>query len=73
LYYNDNVVILGKLGKGDYKVKSIISSMARSREGTVFLRIKIKGWAVVAHASNPSTWEAEAGRFMSSKPAWPTE
>ena len=30
-------------------------------------------WAVVAHASNPSTWEAEAGRFLSSRPAWSTE
>jgi hypothetical protein len=25
--------------------------------------------AVVAHAFNPSTWEAEAGRFLSSSPA----
>jgi hypothetical protein len=25
--------------------------------------------AVVAHAFNPSTWEAEAGEFLSSKPA----
>jgi hypothetical protein len=28
---------------------------------------------VVAHAFNPSTWEAEAGGFMSLKPAWSTE
>jgi hypothetical protein len=28
------------------------------------------GWAVVAHACNPSTWEAEAGGFLSSRPAW---
>jgi hypothetical protein len=28
---------------------------------------------VVAHAFNPSTWEAEAGGFLSSKPAWSTE
>jgi hypothetical protein len=27
-------------------------------------------WAVVEHAFNPSTWEAEAGGFLSSKPAW---
>jgi hypothetical protein len=27
----------------------------------------------VAHTYNPSTWEAEAGRFLSSKPAWSTE
>jgi hypothetical protein len=31
------------------------------------------GWAVVAHAFNPSTWEAEAGGFLSSRPAWSTE
>jgi hypothetical protein len=29
--------------------------------------------AVVAHAFNPSTWEAEAGRFLSSRPAWSTK
>jgi hypothetical protein len=28
---------------------------------------------VVAHAFNPSTWEAEAGEFLSSMPAWSTE
>jgi hypothetical protein len=26
--------------------------------------------AVVAHAFNPSTWEAEVGGFLSSRPAW---
>jgi hypothetical protein len=29
--------------------------------------------AVVVHAFNPSTWEAEAGRFLSSRPTWSTE
>jgi hypothetical protein len=29
--------------------------------------------AVVAHAFNPSTWEVEAGEFLSSRPAWSTE
>jgi hypothetical protein len=28
---------------------------------------------MVAHAFNPSTWEAEAGGFLSSRPAWTTE
>jgi hypothetical protein len=27
---------------------------------------------VVAHAFNPRTWEAEAGRFLSSRPSWST-
>ena len=33
----------------------------------------VYGQAVVAHAFNPSTWEAEAGRFLSSRPVWSTE
>ena len=28
------------------------------------------GQAVVTHACNPSTWEAEVGGFLSSRPAW---
>jgi hypothetical protein len=27
--------------------------------------MKIWSWAVVVHAFNPSTWEAEAGGFLS--------
>jgi hypothetical protein len=34
---------------------------------------KLKGLGVVAHTFNPSTWEAEAVRFLSSRPAWSTE
>jgi hypothetical protein len=29
--------------------------------------------AMVAHTFNPSTWEAEAGGFLSLRPAWSTE
>jgi hypothetical protein len=28
---------------------------------------------MVVHVFNPSTWEAETGEFLSSRPAWPTE
>ena len=28
---------------------------------------------VVAQAFNPSTWEAEVGRFLSMRPAWSTK
>jgi hypothetical protein len=28
---------------------------------------------MVAHAFSASTWEAEAGRFLSSRPAWSTK
>jgi hypothetical protein len=37
-----------------------------------FLKIK-KQPGVVVHAFNPSTLEAEAGGFLSSRPAWSTE
>jgi major histocompatibility complex class I len=34
---------------------------------------KNSSWAVLVHAFNPSTWEAEAGGFLSPRPAWSTE
>jgi hypothetical protein len=37
-----------------------------------FLKLNV-GRAVVAHTFNPTTWEAEAGGFLSSRPAWSTE
>jgi hypothetical protein len=33
----------------------------------------IVSWAVVVHAFNPSTWEAEAGGFLSSRTARATQ
>jgi hypothetical protein len=36
----------------------------------MFIKIKSK---VVVHAFNPRTQEAEAGGFLSSRPAWSTE
>jgi hypothetical protein len=32
-----------------------------------------EGPGMVAHTFNPSTWEAKAGRFLSSRPAWSTK
>ena len=31
------------------------------------------GPGMVAHTFNPITWKAEAGRFLSSRPAWSTK
>jgi hypothetical protein len=38
-----------------------------------FSNLKKKSRAVVAHAFNPSTWEAETGKFLSSIPACSTK
>jgi hypothetical protein len=40
---------------------------------TSILKKKKKKPGVVAHAFNPSTREAEAGGFLSSRPAWSIE
>jgi hypothetical protein len=37
-----------------------------------FLKIQYKP-GVVVHTFNPSTWEAEAGGFLSLRPAWSTK
>jgi hypothetical protein len=37
------------------------------------VRTKKGGPGMVAHAFNPSTREAEAGRFLSSRAAWSTK
>jgi hypothetical protein len=53
--------------------------LARSnlREGGFILAYSLRtdtvSWAVVAHAFNPSTREAEAGGFLSSRGAWSTK
>jgi hypothetical protein len=47
-----------------------IKKLERSHTKNLKLHMKV---GVVAHAFNPSTWEAEAGGFLSSRPAWSTE
>jgi hypothetical protein len=41
-------------------------------DGTAHSEVQL-GQAVVVHTFNPSIWEAEAGEFLSSRPAWSTE
>jgi hypothetical protein len=54
-----------------------LSLPPRHRQSTVLrliyqqnIKLKDLSGVVVAHVFNPSTWEAEAGRFLSSRPAW---
>jgi hypothetical protein len=62
--------------------KTILISLKVARHEQVYMKSrKAKKYAlklkcrqvVVAHAFNPSTWEAEAGGFLSSRPAWSTK
>jgi hypothetical protein len=43
------------------------------RKGVIWFILPCDRPDVVAHAFNPSTWEAEAGGSLSSRPAWSTE
>jgi hypothetical protein len=51
------------------------SSLSSEGVKDSLLWVKKKGplQAVVAHVFNSSTWEAEAGRFLSLRPAWSTK
>jgi hypothetical protein len=67
--------------RADEKLASMFSSSYRStgeraKEKKNTHTHTSRGWgsqAVVAHTFNPSTWEAEAGGFLSSRPAWFTK
>jgi hypothetical protein len=48
-------------------------TLARALREQDFIRLWKWSRAVVAHAFDPSTWEAEAGGFLSLRPAWSTE
>jgi hypothetical protein len=36
-------------------------------------QLKKGHWTVVVHAFDPSTWDAEADGFLTSRPEWSTE
>jgi hypothetical protein len=59
---------------GKKKMSGVLAFLFGGGGEAVLLFIKIFScWAGVAHTFNPSTWEAEAGGFLSLRPAWPTE
>jgi hypothetical protein len=62
-------------GWGDKGLGSNMMGARKSKKQTNKQTNKqnIIGWPVVVHAFDPSTWEAEAGGFLSSRPAWSTE
>jgi hypothetical protein len=65
---------LAATAKNNNIVNMINGIMRQSKNWQIFpIFKKIISRAVVAHAFNPSTWEAEAGGFLSSRPAWSTK
>uniref|UniRef100_A0A8C6MQJ3 Uncharacterized protein n=1 Tax=Mus spicilegus TaxID=10103 RepID=A0A8C6MQJ3_MUSSI len=64
-----NCVKLKKILKKGKEGRAQEGMRTREQEGSK--RTRVPG--MVAHAFNPSTWEAEAGGFLSSRPAWSTE
>jgi hypothetical protein len=44
---------------------------SRGKDSNLIKKISL-GQAVVSHTFNPSTWEEEAGKFLSPRPAWST-
>jgi hypothetical protein len=54
--------------------KCVLSQSLKTKQKKNNLTIlETEGPVVVAHAFNPSIWEAEAGEFLSSRPAWSAE
>jgi hypothetical protein len=73
-------VILGNRGKWmnlcGFKVSLFYRTTTKVVRQTVRHYIKKQSKmrrSVVAHTSNPSTWEAEAGESLSLRPAWATQ
>jgi hypothetical protein len=72
-----NSIIDCKLSRGN-KLALVMDFVVAESVGFLVLKniLHLKNTssqAVIVHAFNPSTWEAEAGRFLSSRPAWSTE
>jgi hypothetical protein len=63
---------------GWYKAKEMEMAFNDKKQGPwageMALQLRVlTTLGVVAHAFNPSIWEAEAGRSLSSRPAWSTK
>ena len=53
-------------------IEQALESQALHHQNTLALG-RMFSQPVVAHAFNPRTWEAEAGGFLSWRPAWSSE
>ena len=69
------MVLMGMHAQTHNKYRNIKEANMATLDSMRLCQIKeAKGMpGAVAHAFNPSTWEAGAGGFLSSRPAWSTE
>ena len=51
---------------------SSMTQFVKTASFSMIVKTRLQSWAVVAHSFNPSTWEAEAGRFLSLRQVWST-
>jgi hypothetical protein len=58
------------INKIKFKKRERVKTSKRKKEKR---KKKKKKLGSMAHAFNPSTWEAETGRFLSSRPIWSIE
>jgi hypothetical protein len=65
--------VRGHVGVGVRESTQPDSLDGNSFFGSHFLKIYLFCQAVGTHVFNPSTWEAEAGGFLSLTPAWSIE
>jgi hypothetical protein len=61
-------VFQNELGQTIYHLSKRRVVLGQKKQG-MFVTI----WVIKVTEINPSTWEAEAGGFLSSRPAWSTE
>jgi hypothetical protein len=80
LYLSDNYILSQPLWQDGFQSSTITEKWMNACIHTYVtyiwtcLRSEGEGQVVVVvHAFNPSYWEAEAGGFLSSRPAWSTE
>jgi hypothetical protein len=57
----------------DRKIQHMVSPRVEKKNNELGLSDLTVWLGMVVHTFNPSTWEAEAGEFLSSRPAWSTE
>jgi hypothetical protein len=69
--FQANLVYIVRLGPHIERKKG--RKKERKREREKGRKEASKQAKQASHTFNPSTWEAEAGGFLSSRPAWSTE